>query len=214
MKHGKFITLEGIEGSGKSTQAGYIASCLRESGHVVEQTREPGGTPQAEAMREWLLGDAARDLPETAELLLMFAARAAHLAQRIQPALKRGSWVVCDRFTDATYAYQSAGRGLPERHVAALEKIVQGRLKPDLVLVFDLPVEEGLRRARGRGDGNRFEDEQLAFFERVRQCYLDRAASEPARYVVVDSSQPITNVEQQIQQALEQRLGVTVKRRV
>jgi dTMP kinase len=208
MKRGKLITLEGIEGAGKSSQAGYVADCIRAAGHDVAQTREPGGTPLAEAIRELLLADTARGMPATAELLLMFAARATHLSQRIQPALHAGTWVVCDRFTDASYAYQSAGRGLPERHVAALEKIVQGRLKPDLVLVFDLPVRDGLRRAKGRGDGNRFEDEQVAFFERVRQCYLDRAAREHTRYAVLDSSQPVASVRLQIRQAL-QRLGIT-----
>ncbi|HXG27713.1 MAG TPA: dTMP kinase [Nevskiales bacterium] len=207
MKRGKFITLEGIEGAGKSTQAGYIADCLRAAGHAVEQTREPGGTPLAEAIRGLLLDERSRDMPETAELLLMFAARAAHLAQRIRPALARGAWVVCDRFTDASYAYQSAGRGLPERQVATLERIVQGRLRPDLVLVFDLPVADGLRRARGRGDGNRFENEELAFFERVRQCYLARAACDPLRYAVLDASQPPAAVQQQIRRALA-RLGL------
>jgi dTMP kinase len=207
MKRGKFITLEGIEGAGKSTQTAFIAECLCAAGHAVEQTREPGGTPLAESIRGLLLSDASRGMPSTAELLLMFAARATHLAQRIQPALRRNTWVVCDRFTDATYAYQSAGRGLPERHVAALERIVQGRLRPDLVLVFDLPVQEGLRRARGRGDGNRFEDEEVAFFERVRQCYLERAAAEPGRYAVLDAAQSVDSVQQQIRQALL-KLGV------
>ncbi len=206
-KRGKFITLEGIEGAGKSSQAGHIANCIRAAGHAVEQTREPGGTPLAESIRALLLDEAARDMPPTTELLLMFAARAAHLAQRIQPALRQGIWVVCDRFTDASYAYQSAGRGLPERQVAALESIVQGRLRPDLVLVFDLPVPEGLRRARGRGDGNRFEDEEVAFFERVRQCYLARAARDPARYAVLDASQSPAAVQQQIGVALA-RLGL------
>ncbi|MGH8561874.1 MAG: dTMP kinase, partial [Nevskiales bacterium] len=137
MKRGKFITLEGIEGAGKSTQAPYIVEFIRAAGHTVEQTREPGGTPLAESIRGVLLDKNSHGMPDTTELLLMFAARAAHLTQRIQPALRRGAWVICDRFTDASYAYQSAGRGLPERHVAALERIVQGRLRPDLVLVFD-----------------------------------------------------------------------------
>jgi dTMP kinase len=211
MKRGKFITLEGIEGAGKSTQAGYIADRIRTAGHAVEQTREPGGTPLAEAIRGLLLADAARGMPDTAELLLMFAARAAHLGQRILPALRAGTWMVCDRFTDASYAYQSAGRGLPERHVTALERVVQGRLRPDLVLIFDLPVEEGMRRARSRGDGNRFEDEQLAFFTRVRQCYLERAARDTTRYVVIDAAQPVSAVQQQIRQALE-RLGIAAAR--
>ncbi|MGH8454543.1 MAG: dTMP kinase [Nevskiales bacterium] len=202
MKRGKFITLEGIEGAGKSTQAPYIVEFIRAAGHTVEQTREPGGTPLAESIRGVLLDKNSHGMPDTTELLLMFAARAAHLTQRIQPALRRGAWVICDRFTDASYAYQSAGRGLPERHVAALERIVQGRLRPDLVLVFDLPVQEGLRRARGRGDGNRFEDEQMAFFERVRQCYLERAAGEPERYAVLDASQDVDAVQQQVRKAL------------
>ncbi len=202
MKRGRFITLEGIEGGGKSTQASFIVATLRAAGHVVEQTREPGGTPLAESIREVLLNKASQGMPETTELLLMFAARAAHLAQRIQPALHKGSWVVCDRFTDATYAYQAAGRGLPVRQVKTLESMVQGRLKPDLVLIFDLPVEEGLRRAHGRGDSNRFEYEELEFFERVRQCYLDRARDNPRRYVVLDATRPITKVQIQIRQAL------------
>jgi dTMP kinase len=206
-KRGKFITLEGIEGAGKSSQVSYIAARIQAAGHAAEQTREPGGTPLAEAIRGLLLGEAGRGMPPAAELLLMFAARASHLAQRIRPALARGTWVVCDRFTDASYAYQSAGRGLPERQVAALERIVQGRLRPDLVLVFDLPVAEGLRRARGRGDGNRFEEEEVAFFERVRQCYLARAARDPARYAVLDAGQPPAAVQQQIRSALG-RLGL------
>jgi dTMP kinase len=202
MKRGKFIALEGVEGAGKSTQANFIAEHLRASGRQVEQTREPGGTPLAEEIRGLLLGKTSAGMPETTELLLMFAARATHLAQRIQPALRRGAWVVCDRFTDATYAYQAAGRGLPERHVAVLERLVQKRLRPDLVLILDLPVQEGLRRARGRGDTNRFEEEQLAFFERVRNCYLERAAREPARYAVLDASQPTDSVQDQVLRAL------------
>lgn len=207
MRRGKFITLEGIEGAGKSTQAAFITERLRAAGHAVEQTREPGGTPQAESIRELLLGARSRNMPETTELLLMFAARAAHLQQKILPSLKQGRWVVCDRFTDATYAYQSAGRGLPQAHVAALEKIVQKRLRPDLVIVFDLPVQLGLQRARGRGDANRFEDEQIAFFERVRQCYLERAGQNPERYVVIDAAPSTDVVQGQLVTALS-RLGV------
>ncbi len=202
MKRGKFITLEGIEGAGKSTLASAIADYLRASGRRVEQSREPGGTPLAEDIRGILLGKTSTDMPEITELLLMFAARAAHLTQRLQPALRRGAWVVCDRFTDATYAYQVAGRGLPERHVAALERMVQKRLRPDLVLILDLPVQEGLSRARGRGDTNRFEDEQMIFFERVRQCYLERAAREPVRYAVLDASQQPESVRDQALRAL------------
>lgn len=203
MKRGKFITLEGIEGGGKSTQASYIVERLRVIGYQVEQTREPGGTPLAESIRNVLLNEASSGMPESTELLLMFAARAAHLAQRIQPALAKGAWVVCDRFTDATYAYQAAGRGLPASRIKTLETMVQGRLRPDLVLIFDLPVTEGLRRARGRGDTNRFEAEKLSFFERVRQCYLERAKANPLRYFVLDAAQPIEQVQLQIRQALQ-----------
>ena len=141
-------------------------------------------------------------MPVATELLLMFAARAAHLEQRILPALERGDYVICDRFTDASYAYQSAGRGLPKEDVATLEQLVQGRLRPDLVLVFDLDVEQGLRRARGRGETNRFEDEQVAFFRRVRQCYLSRAAKAPRRYAVIDASRSIEQVQLQIRKVL------------
>lgn len=200
---GKFITLEGIEGGGKSTQASYIVDRLRARGHVVEQTREPGGTPLAESIRNILLNEASRGMPEATELLLMFAARAAHLEQRIRPALRRGDWVVCDRFTDATYAYQAAGRGLATGKVKALESMVQGRLRPDLVLIFDLPVAEGLRRAHGRGETNRFEEEKLAFFERVRECYLQRAKANPKRYVVLDASQAMKHVQEQIRTAIK-----------
>lgn len=202
MKRGKFIVLEGIEGAGKSTHAGFIAEYLRAAGRAVEQTREPGGTPLAEAIRSVLLGPGSDEMPAIAELLLIFAARAAHLERRIKPALERGDYVVCDRFTDASYAYQSAGRGLAKGDVAALERMVQGRLRPDLVLVFDLDVEQGLKRARGRGEVNRFEDEQAAFFQRVRQCYLSRAARVPRRYVVIDAGQPIDRVQRQIRKAL------------
>ncbi len=207
MKRGKFITLEGIEGAGKSTQAEFLVQHLRAAGHVVELTREPGGTPQAEAIRELLLNKGSEGMPGITELLLMFAARSAHLQQKIIPSLDQGTWVVCDRFTDASYAYQSAGRGLPESHVAALERLVQKRMRPDQVLVFDLPPEMGLRRARGRGETNRFESEQLAFFERVRQCYLDRAAKSPGKYTVIDAAQPIASVQQQLIRVLA-KLGV------
>jgi len=202
VKRGKFIVLEGIEGAGKSTHAGFITNHLHAAGLGAEQTREPGGTPLAEAIRGVLLGAESRQMPAATELLLMFAARAAHLQQRILPALERGDYVVCDRFTDASYAYQSAGRGLPKKDVAVLEQLVQGRLRPDLILVFDLEVEQGLKRARSRGETNRFEDEQVAFFRRVRQCYLSRAAKAPRRYAVIDASQSVEQVRQQIRKAL------------
>lgn len=207
MKRGKLIVLEGIEGAGKSTHAAFVASVLSEAGHKVEQTREPGGTPLAEEIRGVLLGAGSTNMPLLTELLLMFAARAAHLEQRILPALRKGDWVVCDRFTDASHAYQSAGRGLPERYVTALENMVQKRLRPDLVLLLDLPAQEGLRRAQKRGDTNRFEEEAQIFFERVRQRYLQRAAKMPARYSVLDAAAPIPVVQSEIRQALA-KLGV------
>ena len=207
MKRGKLIVLEGIEGAGKSTHAVFVTSVLREAGHKVEQTREPGGTPLAEEIRGVLLGAGSTNMPPLTELLLMFAARAAHLEQRIRPALRKGHWVVCDRFTDASHAYQSAGRGLPKRYVTVLESMVQKRLRPDVVLLFDLPAEQGLRRAQKRGDTNRFEEEAHVFFERVRQRYLQRAAKMPVRYSVLDATAPIPVVQSEIRRALA-KLGV------
>ncbi len=207
MERGKFITLEGIEGAGKSTQVSYLAKEITARGHAVEVTREPGGTPLAEAIRGVLLSDWPDGMPSSTELLLMFAARAAHLQQKILPALERGKWVVCDRFTDASYAYQSAGRGMPRQDIADLEQLVQGSLRPDLVLVFDLPVADGLGRAKSRGQTNRFEAENLAFFERVRQCYLERAAADVNRYAVIDASLGQDQVRLQLHAALQGLLG-------
>lgn len=207
MKRGKLIVLEGIEGAGKSTHTGFVAATLRNAGLTVEQTREPGGTPLAEAIRGVLLGAGSAGMPGLTELLLMFAARAAHLEQRILPALQAGRWVVCDRFTDASYAYQSAGRGLPESHVAALERMVQKRLRPDLVLLLDLPAREGLQRAQRRGDTNRFENEAHVFFDRVRKCYLQRARGAREHYTVLDATKPIDAVQAGIRRALA-KLGV------
>jgi dTMP kinase len=172
----------------------------------VETTREPGGTPLAEAIRGVLLNDWPDGMPASTELLLMFAARAAHLEQKILPALKKGTWVVCDRFTDASYAYQSAGRGMPPQDIANLERLVQGSLRPDLVLVFDLPVTVGLGRAKSRGQTNRFETENIAFFERVRQCYLERAAADTSRYAVIDASVAQDQVRLQLHTALQRLL--------
>jgi len=195
---GLFITLEGPEGAGKSTNREYLAERLRDQGLDVVMTREPGGTPLAERIRELLLAPSDEAMAVDTELLLMFAARAQHLAQVIRPALARGAVVLCDRFTDATYAYQGGGRGLSQARIATLETFVQGALRPDLTLVFDLPVEVGLARAAARGRLDRFEQEGQAFFEAVRQAYLQRAQGEPQRYSVLDAAQPLEAVQRAI----------------
>ncbi|MDH0730427.1 dTMP kinase [Pseudomonas sichuanensis] len=195
---GLFITLEGPEGAGKSTNRDYLAARLREQGVDVVMTREPGGTPLAERIRELLLAPSDEPMAADTELLLMFAARAQHLAEVIRPALARGAVVLCDRFTDATYAYQGGGRGLSVERIAILESFVQGELRPDLTLVFDLPVEVGLARAAARGRLDRFEQEGQAFFEAVRQAYLQRAAQQPQRYSLLDAAQPLEAVQRAI----------------
>ncbi|MBB1520823.1 dTMP kinase [Aquipseudomonas guryensis] len=203
---GLFITLEGPEGAGKSTNREYLAERLREQGIEVLLTREPGGTPLAERIRELLLAPSDEQMAADTELLLVFAARAQHLAQVIVPALARGTVVLCDRFTDATYAYQGGGRGLSTARIAQLESFVQGELRPDLTLVFDLPVEVGLSRAAARGRLDRFEQEGQNFFEAVRQTYLQRAAAAPARYRVLDAAQSLAGVQQSIDQLLPEIL--------
>lgn len=199
---GLFITLEGPEGAGKSTNRDYIAARLREVGKDVQLTREPGGTPLAERIRELLLAPSDEPMAVDTELLLMFAARAQHIERVIRPALARGAVVLCDRFTDATYAYQGGGRGVPVARIAELEAFVQGGLRPDLTLVFDLPVEVGLARAAARGRLDRFEQEERGFFEAVRQAYLDRAAADPLRYQVIDASLPLTEVQARLHDSL------------
>ncbi len=203
---GLFITLEGPEGAGKSTNREYLAERLREQGIEVLLTREPGGTPLAERIRELLLAPSDEQMAADTELLLVFAARAQHLAQVIVPALTRGTVVLCDRFTDATYAYQGGGRGLSTARIAQLESFVQGELRPDLTLVFDLPVEVGLSRAAARGRLDRFEQEGQNFFEAVRQTYLQRAAAAPARYRVLDAAQSLAGVQQSIDRLLPEIL--------
>lgn len=198
---GLFITLEGPEGAGKSTNRDYLADRLRARGLPVLLTREPGGTPLAEHIRELLLAPCAEPMSADTELLLMFAARAQHLERVIRPALLQGMVVLCDRFTDATYAYQGGGRGLASERIAILEDFVQGALRPDLILVFDLPVEIGLRRAAERGRLDRFEQEDRKFFEVVRSTYLQRAATSP-RYRVIDASQPLADVQQALDRLL------------
>ena len=196
--NGLFITLEGPEGAGKSTNRDYLAELLGSGGREVVLTREPGGTPLAERIREIRLAPAAEPMAVDTELLLMFAARAQHLAQVVRPALARGALVLCDRFVDATYAYQGGGRGVPVERIATLEAFALGDLQPDLTLVFDLPVEIGLARAARRGALDRFEQEQRAFFEAVRQTYLDRAQAVPARYRLIDASRSLAEVQAEL----------------
>jgi dTMP kinase len=196
---GKFITFEGIDGAGKSSHVEWLAGRLRETGRTVRVTREPGGTPLGERLRELLLGQAMHLETET---LLMFAARAEHLDRVIRPALAAGQWVLCDRFTDATYAYQGGGRGLSAARIAALEDWVQGALRPDLTLLFDLPVAVGLQRVGQRGTADRFEREALEFFERVRAAYLERAAADPGRYRIVAADAPLGEVRAEIERLL------------
>ncbi len=204
---GLFVTLEGPEGAGKSTNREYLAERLRACGVDVVLTREPGGTPLAERIRELLLTPADEPMAVDTELLLVFAARAQHLAQVIRPALERGAVVLCDRFTDATYAYQGGGRGLSIERIAQLEAFVQGELRPDLTLIFDLPVEVGLARAAARGRLDRFEQEGLRFFESVRRAYLERAKAAPSRYRIIDAGQPLNVVQQDVQALIPDLMG-------
>jgi dTMP kinase len=189
---GKFITLEGVDGAGKSTHLDWIAERLRKNGHEVVVTREPGGTPLGERLRELLLAEPMHIETET---LLMFAARREHLARVIEPALHAGRWVLSDRFTDATFAYQGGGRGLSKDRIATLEQWVHGDLQPDLTFYFDLPVEIARQRLAGTQAAlDRFERENAGFFERVRSAYLERAAADPGRIKVIDAGQAIDNV--------------------
>jgi len=202
MNRGLFVTLEGGEGAGKSTSLDFIRDWLWQRRREVVVTREPGGTALGEKIRELLLHGHDGMSVDT-ELLLMFAARAEHLAQVIRPALRRGACVLCDRFTDATYAYQGAGRGVPHGRIRLLEDWVQQGLRPDLTLLLDLPVAQGLARAGNRSAPDRFEREQQDFFERVRRGYLDAAAAEPGRIRVIDASRDIAAVQEQLAAALE-----------
>jgi len=200
-----FITIEGIEGAGKSTHLSSIADFLQETGKSVLITREPGGTKIGEFLRELLLNP-EQTIGLDTELLLMFAARAEHLTSVIRPALQAEKWVVCSRFTDATYAYQGAGRGISESRIAALEEWVQGAFRPDLTLVLDIPVETGLARVRTRGAMDRFEQEEVAFFQRVRNDYLARAKAHPHRYRVLDAQQSMETVATQIKDLIREFL--------
>ena len=190
----RFITLEGGEGAGKTTCLKHVHARMRAAGLDVVQTREPGGTPLAERIRGLLLDRDHQGMAADTELLLVFAARAEHLHQVIRPALEAGQWVLCDRFTDATYAYQGGGRGLQRQRIAGLETFTQGDLRPDYTLLLDVPVAIGRARAQARSEPDRFEREQSAFFERVRAVYRARAEAEPERFRVVDASQPLERV--------------------
>lgn len=199
----RFITVEGGEGAGKSTNLQFIRELLEAAGGEVVLTREPGGTALGEALRELLLGHREDGMAPDTELLLMFAARAEHLQRVILPALAQGRWVLCDRFTDASFAYQGGGRGLDRERIARLADWVQGGLRPALTLLFDVPVEQGLARAGKRAAPDRFESEQAAFFERVRRAYLELAAHEPARFRVIDAAAPLPQVQARIREVME-----------
>ncbi|MFO1428840.1 MAG: dTMP kinase [Candidatus Competibacteraceae bacterium] len=191
---GKFITVEGIEGAGKTTQLAFIRDCLETAGKPVLSTREPGGTALSEEIRALLLRQRQEGMSADAELLLLFAARAEHLHRVIRPALESGVWILCDRFTEASYAYQGGGRGVAWERITLLENWVQGDLRPDLTLLFDLPAEQGLARAGRRGLLDRFEREELEFFQRVRKAYLEQAACHPGRYRIVDAGRSVAAV--------------------
>ena len=199
----KFITVEGTEGVGKTTNINFINSWLRQKEVKFVATREPGGTPLAEEIRDLLLKPRDELIVSSAELLLMFAGRAQHLNKVILPALQADTWVLCDRFTDATYAYQGFGRQMSRELIVQLENIVQGDIRPDLTLLLDIPVEIGLERANDRGDPDRFEQEQQDFFNRVRAGYLSLANENSDRYVVIDASQELQGVQTDIALALD-----------
>ena len=201
-----FVTLEGIEGVGKTSAVECVTSWLRAQGRAVTVTREPGGTQLGERLRTLVLEQNGVPITPLAELLLMFAARAQHLEERIRPALAGGEAVVCDRFTDATYAYQGGGRGLPQTHIDAAAQLVHGDLQPTLTILLDAPPEVGLSRARARSAADRFEAEQLSFFERVRQAYLELAQRQPHRFVVIDATQDLASVHDEIRARLTTRL--------
>ena len=209
-KRGLFLTLEGAEGVGKSTNIEFITQYLKQRGIAYVLTREPGGTPLAENIRDLLLSVHEEPMSELTELLLVFAARAQHLKRVIEPALAEGKWVVCDRFTDATFAYQGAGRGLSAALIEQLQSLVQGSLRPDLTIVLDLDPEIGMERAGNRGELDRFELEQQSFFRKVRQCYLDIAWADPGRCTVIDASKPLEDVKQDLLTALEHGLSKLV----
>lgn len=191
---GKFITVEGIEGTGKSTNIDFLTEIIEARGHTVMRTREPGGTPMAEGIRQLLLGNDQEPVPEIAELLLFFASRSLHLQNAIIPALQRGEWVLCDRFTDASRAYQGSGRGLDMDRIERLAEWVQDGVEPDLTILLDAPAELGMRRAAARGNADRMDSQAKSFYQRVRRGYLDLAERHPERFVVIDASGTLEQV--------------------
>ena len=208
MNKGFFISLEGGEGAGKSTQHRRIVEWLTSQGRIVIEAREPGGTPVSEQIRQVLLDTRNAGLNATAELLLMFAARSQLVQEVILPALADGNVIVCDRFADASYAYQGGGRQLGAETVAKVEQLVLKDLQPDLTLLFDIPVELGMTRVAGRGEADRFEVESVKFFERVRKAYLERAAANPQRFRIIDASQQQEQVWLQVKAVLKAGLGL------
>jgi dTMP kinase len=202
-KNQNFITIEGIDGAGKSTVMAYIKKYLTDHNIAFVATREPGGTKIAEAIRQLVLAHYDEQMYPDTELLLYFASRAQHLAEVIKPALAAGKWVMCDRFTDASYAYQGVGRNIPAERIAILENFVQGDLRPNLTLILDVEPKIGLQRVSQQGSLDRLEAEQLDFFVKVRECYLEMAKKNPQRYKVIDANQSITKVEQQIERILD-----------
>jgi dTMP kinase len=203
MNPGKFITLEGGEGVGKTTNLGFIHDYLQQQQVEHILTREPGGCELSEKIRHLLLDKSSEAISDQAELLLIFAARAQHIKTTIEPALAAGQWVICDRFTDASYAYQGGGRGIDITAISWLESWVQDTLRPDLTLLFDAPTEIGMRRAKNRSPLDRFEMEETDFFDRVRQAYLRQAEAHPDRIRLVNADLPLNNVQQQIVSALK-----------
>ncbi len=203
MNKGKFITIEGSEGAGKSTNIHFIQDYLNKKNIEFISTREPGGTPVAEKIRDLLLDKANTSLCDDAELLLMFAARSQHLNELIIPALEAGKWVLSDRFTDASFAYQGGGRGLSWDKIAQLEQWVQGSLRPDATILLDIPVDIGMQRVRERGETDRFEQEQLSFFNRIREAYLKLANEDPERFHVIDTQSSIEDVHKQLSAVME-----------
>ncbi len=206
MKRGRFIAMEGIEGTGKSTHTAYLAGWLAQQGQQVVTAREPGGTPLGERLRAILLDPGLGSMPPLAEALLMFAARSASIKEVILPALERGAWVVCDRFVESSYAYQAYGRGIPIEHVQTLDRQIVGARRPDLTVVLDAPPELGLSRKADSGNRDRFEQESLQFFERARSGYLQRARAGGARFRIVDASRPLEEVRRELARIASQLL--------
>ena len=207
---GRFFTFEGGDGAGKTTQIELLAEALTRAGQTPLVTREPGGTKLAEEIRDWVLHHAS-SMDATTEVLLMFAARSHHTKEVIEPALASGRWVLCDRYTDASYAYQGGGRGLPDSLIASLEKIATGGLKPDLTILLDLAIDAGIRRTGGRGTSqDRFESEESAFKERVRAAYHHIAATDVGRVVNLDASQAVDDLSSNIKLLVRERFGVSI----